>query len=420
MENIENNQHSEYPHHPDPGLNHGEPPASIPTPASNAFTNPQHHQHQPEPSHDHSSLYPTPPAHHAPGQTWSNDSRDSQESPSEPHHNSPYAQTPQPQTTEKASTAKTAVLQWLTYAMWGWTVLGLSILTWAVIANFSHNLDDTEFLPYGIAAVIVLLPISYVCDLFYSKRESVHKSGSESVIMIIHAVIFALFGIGSLIGAVFSGVSLLTDPTDVGTIVVALFSSLIIAVFYGFTFLRTINPAKPARLRFIFRNAMLAIVAVVIILSFVGPVALLLSSRNDKLIEAELTPLSTAVQTYATKNKKLPSSLSTLDIKGDTKKLVDRKLVTYKPNTQEPSSSTNGNVEYKSGDTGNAITDLLGNTNAKLTLSMVYYYQLCVNYKHETKNLDEYPMDNEDYGTSLDTYSHPAGEVCYKLSTNDY
>ena len=97
------------------------------------------------------------------------------------------------------NTAGTLILQWLTYAFWGWAVLSLSILTGLVIFNFLNGSQSSTSTPYAIAAVIVLLPISVLCDYLYSKREPILKSGPSLVIMVIHSVIFALFGIAALI-----------------------------------------------------------------------------------------------------------------------------------------------------------------------------------------------------------------------------
>jgi hypothetical protein len=326
-----------------------------------------------------------------------------------------------------ATNAGLVVLQWLTYALWGWTVLGLSALTWVVISSFISDTDSYGFMPYGIAAVLVLLPIAYICDTFYSRREPTRKTGAEMLVMIIHAVLFALFGISSLIAVVFSIVRLITDATDVSYILTSFFSSAIIAGYYGLTFLRTLNPAKFSWIKHFYKHFMLATVGVIIVLGFIGPVAKELTTRNDKLIVAELTNVNTAIQYYAGKNDKLPSNLNDITVSGDTKRLIDNKLVIYKPDTKKAKASANGSVDY-TGDP-NSITDLINpkNTNANLSIATTYYYQLCVDYKKETKGYKD--MSQQDYygdnTTDSDGYSdyfstpseHPAGETCYKLST---
>ena len=59
------------------------------------------------------------------------------------------------------------ILQWLTYAFWGWALLGINWLIFIVVFSLLAHQDQTEVIPYAIAAVLVLLPISVVCDFFY-------------------------------------------------------------------------------------------------------------------------------------------------------------------------------------------------------------------------------------------------------------
>jgi hypothetical protein len=106
----------------------------------------------------------------------------------------------------------------------------------------------------------------------------------------------------------------------------------------------------------------------------------------------------------------LPGDLGSLDLSGDTKKLADDKLVTYKPETRTtPTPATN---TYSS-----TILNLGQQTTP------VYYYQLCVSYKRASsstyRSYDSFDADSTGYSTYLSAYQHPAGEVCYKLKTAD-
>ncbi len=117
----------------------------------------------------------------------------------------------------------------------------------------------------------MLLPISLVCDYLYSKKEPQRKVGGASVVMIIHAVLFALFGIGSLIWAVFSLVSLLTSGgDDNSTAFAGLYSSIIIVAFYAATFVRTLNPPKFPWIDKAYKIFMLVTIVIFIILGFAG------------------------------------------------------------------------------------------------------------------------------------------------------
>lgn len=46
------------------------------------------------------------------------------------------------------------ILEWLTYAFWWWTVLGLSILVGITVSYFVANADTYSFTPYGVAAMV--------------------------------------------------------------------------------------------------------------------------------------------------------------------------------------------------------------------------------------------------------------------------
>lgn len=166
--------------------------------------------------------------------------------------------------------AATIILQWLTYAFWGWTVLVLSVLTYTVFTDFLDQGDNSSFSYYIISAALVLLPISLICDYLYSKKEPGKKTGAASIVMVVHGVLFALFGIGALIWGVFSVVSLLTSDGDTSTTLAGLYSSLIIALFYAATFARTLNPPKFPMTVQAYRIAMSAVVVIFIILGFVG------------------------------------------------------------------------------------------------------------------------------------------------------
>lgn len=297
------------------------------------------------------------------------------------------------------------VLQWLTYAFWGWTVLALSFLITSVIANYVSDADTSGFTPYTIAAVLVLLPISFICDTYYSKKERSKKSGAEMLVMIIHAVIFALFGIGSLIVAVFSIVQLLTGSTDTSGSKVALYSSLIIAVLYALTFLRTLAPPVAAPVRRFYRWIMLVAVGIIALLAIIGPVAQERVTRDDRLISTHLPSIQTAINGHVRNNGRLPESLKELKLTGDSRQLVDRNLVEYRPQKTAVAEET-----YS------------GTTSS----TPVYRYELCVNYSQESSNYGEYPdysyldAEPDGYSSYLTAYEHPAGEVCYKLRTSEY
>lgn len=168
------------------------------------------------------------------------------------------------------SRSSTIILQWLTYAFWGWTVLTLSGLTSAVFLRLIDG-DSSTFTYYVIAAIIVLLPVSFACDIVYSKNEPDKKIGPSSLVMIVHAVIFAIFSIGSLLFAAWSIVALLTNKLDRSSIVAELLSALVIFGFYVATFMRTLNPSHISWIPKVYRFTMLGIIILFVILGFAKP-----------------------------------------------------------------------------------------------------------------------------------------------------
>ena len=299
------------------------------------------------------------------------------------------------------------VLQWLTYAFWGWTVLALAWLTSISVSHFVDSSSGSGYfdsmIAYSLAAVIVLFVISLVCDIFYAKQEPEHKTGAAMVIMIIHTVIFALFGIGSLIIAVFAIVRMLIGDSaysDSSGPMSMLISFAIIAVVYGATLLRTLRPAWLKRAALLYWVFMTVVVVVVTTLGIVGPATQARMTRDDRLIDSNLSLVSTAVNEYANDKAMLPASLDDVkgDLKGDSLSLVERDLVEYKPIGTSDSTATES-------------------TDA--TTSESFDYDLCVTYKAESDYYSTYQSPKaETRETTPATYGHKKGKVCYELTTS--
>ncbi len=293
----------------------------------------------------------------------------------------------------------TIILQWLTYAFWGWAVLALIMLISLVLSSALGETDQGSFTPYAIAAALVLLPISLVCDYFYGKLEPAAKSGSAVVVMVIHAVIFALFGIGSLIGAVFAIVQVSTSSIGSTPTKIALYTSLIATVIYAATFVRTLLPGGLARIRQAYRIGMTVLVLVFMVLAFIGPVANELATKNDRLIVSGLASVQSAINNYARANDGLPASLEVVkgSTRGDAQSIIEQDLVTYTPNTKAADKS-------------------------KFSSNMTYYYKLCANFVKSSRGYGEDTIyrPEEDYTSYVSAYSHGAGKHCYKLKSENY
>lgn len=318
------------------------------------------------------------------------------------------------------------ILQWLTYAFWGWTILSLVWLMYIVFASMMTDLDTSTVVPYAIAAALVLLPISLVCDLFYGKYEPSKKVGAAMVVMVIHAVIFALFGIGMLISGVLSVVELSIASSGSNDRLVWIVTLFLSAVIYAVTFLRTLNPSEKLGLKKLYPVVMVAVVGVFIIAGFVGPVARASLTRDDRLIEKTIYSVTNAIRTKTTSDSRLPENLTTLSLTGDTKTAVDKGLFRYKPEglvagTNSGTSSSRMSEIQESLAVPDTTT---GNTSRQYD---TYRYQLCVTYKRADKNnsfsaySDQYSLgESSDYTRTVNTSGHPAGEVCYKLEVRQY
>lgn len=310
----------------------------------------------------------------------------------------------QPESSAK-NTAGQLILQWLTYAFWGWLAFTLSVLFTTTTAHFIENGSVSGFAPYGISAVLVLLPLAAVCDFFYTKQEVSKKTGGSSVIMVLHAVLFALISVGSLIGGVFAIVQMLvgaTDNNEASTI--AIISTLFTAVLFGLLFVRVLQPTKVSLiLKKFFALAMVAVTTIVIVLAVTGPVAFNRATKNDRLISNNLPQIGSAINQHVRDTDELPENLDEINVSGDAEKLLEENLVEYKPSTRA-ATTTAPTYRYDQG-------------------IKVYYYQLCVNYKEASRissARDYNPPSDRGYSSYVSAYSHPAGEVCYKVKTDDY
>lgn len=312
----------------------------------------------------------------------------------------PAAATP---STPHVNTPGVVVLQWLTYAFWGWLILGLIWLVSVILLNAILKTSVSEVVPYAVAVTIILLPIAFVTDLMYRKHEPVKKTGAAMVIMVIHAVIFALLGIGALIIAAFVGLNAAINiGENINTQMVGLFTALAAAVLYVAAFARTLNPFKSKMPVMMYGISMLVVSLMLLIAAIAGPIVQSVVGRNDKLIEQNLTSVQRAVSDYIDDKKALPKSLDDVQVstKGG-KDLVSKNLVEYIPGTTKNTASRTGT-----------------------STTTTYQYELCVTYAAASSSNrysynDSYSQ-NDSYTSYLYTNSHDAGRVCYKLKDTTY
>jgi len=292
------------------------------------------------------------------------------------------------------------VLQWLSYAFWGWLAAALVWLMAVVLNLVIADNVLSEQIPYVIAANVVLLPIAYVVDMIYRRRELGTKAGMSAVVMVIHAVIFALIAIGTLIGTVFVGVSLLTSvSSDLSMQIITLLSMLFASLLYAGLFSRIISPLKPKRLSRIVSISMLVISLGLLVWGAVGPVTQMVLRKNDRRVEQYLPALQSGIDQYVDQHGQLPENLKMVgNLSPDAQSLVDDNAVTYKVD-------------------GEAI--LSDSSISILRPQNKLHYQLCVSYIAASSEVDSSQYFDSDtsseYKSYLSTYGHPKGDVCYKL-----
>lgn len=290
------------------------------------------------------------------------------------------------------------VLAWLTYTFWGWLIMGVIWLAYIVYANAMTDQYVEDMVPYAIASSVVLLPIVLICDRFYRRFDTVKKSGGLAIVVIIHAVIFALLAITLLISTVFTGVKISLDsPARFEISLAGLLTTLTGAILCIGAFFKTLNPFKNPKIPKISNLSMLVVTLLFLVLAIAGPAVKSFDARSDRIIERGLQPINDAIGTYTRANKKLPGSLSDIKVQNeDSQYLLDKNL-----------------VEYKIDESISADSLLASESELR--------YQLCVEYKQAKNNSDTYedyapePSGENSYDTYISTYRHGAGRQCYKL-----
>ena len=251
------------------------------------------------------------------------------------------------------SDATTAVLQWLAYSFWGWTVLTIGYLvglTASYTLGNSYSTISPVIIPSSIAAAVILLIIASVTDYFYSKREVEHKTGISMVLMVIHAVLFGLLAVGSLITIAFSLIQWTVGGSSgsIGAQVAAITAGTLF-VTYVLILLRVVRPFIFSKFRLLFNIAFLLIVGLLAVLAISGPVIQTAKLKNDRAVATAVTSLETSVQRFVTAEGRLPKDLDELLTDGNVTErsdqavpiadLVKENRVTYTPNATADETS---------------------------------------------------------------------------------
>jgi len=282
-------------------------------------------------------------------------------------------------------------MQWVTYVLWESSLAALSTLLTATLSYFFIiKTGDYGFVMYVLAMVVCLVPFALLSDMLYSKREPAQKHGFAAVVLVLNAVIVFIATLIGLITAVISALSLVVDATPSNAKNVVIAASLTVTLLGVLLFMRIINVPKLAMVRRYYRWIVAGVTILTILFAIGGPLKSQVQTRNDRLIEDNLTTIATAVETYFGNHGALPASLRDVSIDSTydqgAQALIDRRLVTYQRH------AGNGGQQYGSGSS----------------------YDLCVTY-HKAKGTGDYASatSGSDY---IDTSSHGADYHCYKLT----
>lgn len=318
-----------------------------------------------------------------------------------------------PRETPTHGTGASLVLQWLSYAFWGWFGVAITWLAGVTFAYFvtGNSTDVTAALAYPLASVIVMCIVALCADLFYSRREPAIKRGGANAIMLVHVVLFVLIGVAAAVTALFSLISaLLSTDLTTGTDgqMIACLTSLVTVLVFGLVSLRMLAGGKKPVLRVVHWVVMSLLAASFIVLSIVGPAMGAQATRGDRLIEEGLPTLNNAIQEYVGEHSKLPEKLSDVEtgnvyLSTAADALLSRNLVRYTANVKEASRTSSTYNDY---------------------VTTTYYYRMCVTYTHTKKGTGTYEgvslsSTRDSYQTYLYITSHEKGEVCYDLKASD-
>lgn len=292
------------------------------------------------------------------------------------------------------------IVQWLTYAFWALLLLSVIWLVATIVNLIIRDQVLHDVTPYVVAATFVLTPMAVVSDWLYRRREPSKKAGMAAVVMVVHAVLFALIAIGTLVSAVFTWVaSVLETSQDTSIHMVSLVSLMIASLLFAMLFVRVISPQRPKWLAAAYAVIMTVVALILLTWGVLGPVAQFMERKNDRRIVDFAPAVYDGIDSYIQENQRLPGSLKDVrDISTDAQALIDDKLIEYKK--------------------GEAVA-------ATESRDKEFRYELCVTYQYASSK----GARSESFGAFsgsggyqeyLFIPSYPAGEVCYKLKSVSY
>ena len=302
-------------------------------------------------------------------------------------------------------------LQWLTYVFWGLASLALVILVSLVVSFYvvEQGITASEPVAYAVAASLIVLPIAFITDLIFSKKEDALKSSASSIARILFSILYALVALGGLVSLVFIGISTLLNGFMGDEVWEAVATSFTIFLAYLLLLARVARPHLLGSIRYIYRLLVASAIIIVCILAINGPVANAFNTRQDRSIRSSMDLIVNSIRDNVNSGKPLPVSINEavssvpqyMYNKSQSEYTIDfasRGLITYEPNSRQASTS------------GAATT---------------YYYQICGVFEYETTPGIESAQpiqtaSSSGYSSYLDFGSIKKGKNCYGISVDYY
>jgi len=300
-------------------------------------------------------------------------------------------------------------LQWLTYLFWGLAVLATNILV-SVLVSFwvmPRFSESSESVAYAVAASLIVMPIAFVCDVFFSKREDNLKSPIASIGRVVFTIIYALASLGGLVSLVFNLINIVLNGTTGNDIWVAIATSATVFIAYLLLFVRVIRPHFVNWWRAFYRLFVALTVLIIAGLAIAGPVADAIKTRQDRALRSSMEFVVNSIRDNVNSGRPLPKNvdeaisaapnyLYSQAQANNSKDFAMKNIIIYTPDSK-PATSSDG--------------------------SITYYYQICgvFEYDSNVREGGSSPIKSDTaYSEYLDFGQIKAGKTCYNISTTFY
>ena len=233
----------------------------------------------------------------------------------------------------------TSKLQRITYASWAWLAVSLLLLGHVLFgymnASGQYTLLDqlSSSIIFPFYATVILLIISIVADLFYSRRVIINKEKEANKTLTKYTRIYIIMISAAFITFWAIFIEKFWRPWPPLSSSQAGFETSIIVVFFYLLALltRVIFVKKFKYVRIISWLLMISIVVAMLVASFNGPITV----RKDIQKQWALNTIESEIRRYVYSHNRLPDSLDSLEFKGSSvdvnaaKSAIKNNLVSY-------------------------------------------------------------------------------------------